>query len=498
MKYLKSLLIFAIIIFTIWITSAKSNCTPDRFQLKWESSITTNQVSEYIVSDNRWIKNSSNIYTYYTLWKDGERFDSVQWDKFFFSFEKEWEYILKAALSVDGCKYYLEKKLDVFYKSVFYIWYDLDEFKIWYETNFKNNAILFTKTLVPSNVFSEDEIKNQLLKKQNALKNSDIIIINDKETDTVFQILTKLQKSENMDFSNKEIFVINNTNKHFMKRILSKYIILIKNNNMYMVNEDHLLNLISDLSFGKNIVKDSLVELFPLWFQKTSGWMILSHIVDILISNGFPINLIGLFLTLTVATLIITIFRQVIWFSVSGTFSPLMFGLSIYVLWMQVSVIFFLIAFVATVLTRLITKKIYLLHSAKISLLTTLYFLTIVVVLGLDKIIWLNIVDFQMFNNVFAIFPIIFLILVTDKVFHDGFKMFSKWRLISLIEFLTVSVMVYFVISSVWIRSILLSYPEGIIIVWICIMIVWRFTWLQVLEYFRFMPILKWDWDEEE
>lgn len=498
MRIIKALLTSIILISIIWISSAQRYCDQNRFELKGDSSITTNQVSEYVINDTRWEKNSSDINTYYTLWKGAERFDSVQWDKFFFNFENEWEYLLKASLSVDGCKYNLEKKLDVFYKSVFYIWYDLEEFAIWYETNFKNNAILFTKALVSSSVFSEDEIAVKLLEKQSALKNSDIIVINDRETDTVFQILWRLSKSENMDFSDKEIFVINNTNKNFMKRILSKYIMLINNDNIYMINNDHLLNLISDLSFGKNIVEESLIEVFPLSFQKTSGWMALSYIVDILISNGFPINLIWLFLTLTVATLIITIFRQIIWFSVFGTFSPLLFGLSISVLWTQASIVFFLIAFIATVLTRLITKKFYLLHSAKISLLTTLYFLTIVIVLGLDKITWLDLVDFQIFNNVFAIFPIIFLILVTDKVFHDWFKMFSKGWLISLVEFIIVSVLVYFTISSIWIRSILLSYPELIIVVWISIMVVWRFTWLQVLEYFRFLPLLKWDWNEEE
>gem|GEM_PF-5300711 len=88
-----------------------------------------------------------------------------------------------------------------------------------------------------------------------------------------------------------------------------------------------------------------------------------------------------MFLTLSVAALIITIFRQVIGFSVFGTFSPLLFGLSISVLGTQATIIFFLIAFIATVLTRLITKKLYLLHSAKMSLLITLYFLTIVVFL---------------------------------------------------------------------------------------------------------------------
>jgi len=77
-----------------------------------------------------------------------------------------------------------------------------------------------------------------------------------------------------------------------MKRILSKYIMLIKNENIYMINNDHLLNLISEISFGKNIVNESLIELFPLSYQKTSNRLVLSYIIDTLIANGLPINLI--------------------------------------------------------------------------------------------------------------------------------------------------------------------------------------------------------------
>ncbi|HRX63501.1 MAG TPA: 7TM domain-containing protein [Candidatus Absconditabacterales bacterium] len=498
MKLLKSTLLILGISFIIGASSAQRYCDPDRVELKGDSSITTNQVSEYTINDTWGMKSSDELTAYYSLWKGSQRFESVQGDKFFFNFEDEGEYILKASLTVDNCRYNLEKKLDVFYKSVFYIGYDLEEFEIGYENNFKNNAILFNKALISNNVFSEDEIINKLLEQQNTLKNSDIIVINNKETDTVFQILGKLSKSENIDFSDKEIFVINNTNKHFMKRILSKYIMLINNDSIYMVNNDHLLNVISDLSFGKDIINESLIEIFPLSFQKTSRALILSYITDTLIANGLPINLMGLFLTLSVAALIITIFRQVIGFSVFGTFSPLLFGLSISVLGTQATIIFFLIAFIATVLTRLITKKLYLLHSAKMSLLITLYFLTIVVFLGLDKILGTNIVDLQIFNNVFSIFPVMFLILVTDKVFHEGFKMFSRGWLISLVEFIIVSIIVYAVISSVWIRSILLSYPEIIILIGIAIMVVGRFTGLQILEYFRFMPLLKGEGDEEE
>jgi hypothetical protein len=485
-------------VFFYWISYAQSYCDIDRFDIKWDNAITINQVSEYTIYDAFGIIKSTDIKASYSLWKGNQKMESAQWDKFFYNFETEWEYFLKSEFSIEWCKYDIEKKLDVFYKSIFYIWYDLDEFSIGYETNFKNNAILFNKAIISSNIFSEDEIKSKLVEQQSFLKNSNIIIVNNKETDTVFQTLSKLSKSEKLDLSNKDIFVINNTNKHFMKRILSKYVNLINNKNIYMVNDAHKLSLISELSFGKNIIDDSLIEFSPLAFQKPSRWLILSYIIDTLIANGLPINLIWLFLTLSVATLLITVFRQVIGFSVFGTFSPLLFGLSISVLWTKASVIFFLIAFIATVITRLITKRFYLLHSAKISLLITLYFLAIAVFLWLDKILNINMVDLNMFNNAFAIFPVLFLILVTDKVFHDWFKMFSKWRLISLVEFLVVSILVYFIISSIWIRAILLSYPEIILVVVFMIMIVWRFTWLQVLEYFRFMPLLKWEGDEEE
>ena len=495
----KTLLVILTFLSFISFWLAQESCDISEFEIKGESTITLNQVSEYKVSDSLERVKSSEINVNYSLRRNEQKMDSAQWDKFFYNFEKEWKYLLKADFSLDWCKYEIEKTIEVFYQSIIYIWQDLEEFKIGYETNFKNNSILFNKIIVPNNnIFAEDEIKTNLLDHQYIIKNSDIIIINNKDTDSIFQILSKLSNSENLNLQNKEIFVINNTNKHFMKRLLSKYSLTINNKNTYIVPNNQILGLLSDLSFGKDINKDSLVELMPLSFKNTSKWMILSYLVDTLIANDLPINLIWLLLTLTIATLVVTTFRQIIWISVFGTFTPLLFWLSILVLGTQVSIVFFIIAFIATILSRLITKRLYLLHSAKISLLIVTYFLTILVILWLDKIIGTNIIDLQIFNNSFAIFPIMFLILWTDKVFNEGFNFFSKWQLFALLEFIIISSIVYWIISSVWLRLVFLSYPELSIIVLILIILVWRFTWLQLLEYFRFMPLLKWDWEEEE
>jgi len=153
MKLIKSILLILWFSFFIWISSAQRYCDPNRLELKWESSITTNQVAEYTTNDTWWLENSNEFNTSYTLWKNGQKLESVQGDKFFFNFENEWEYLLKANLNLDGCKYNLEKKLDVFYKSVFYIWYDLEEFGIWYENNFKSKHLCFFN--LPIELFRE-------------------------------------------------------------------------------------------------------------------------------------------------------------------------------------------------------------------------------------------------------------------------------------------------------------------------------------------------------
>ncbi|MBU0626800.1 hypothetical protein KKG31_01435 [Patescibacteria group bacterium] len=130
-------------------------------------------------------------------------------------------------------------------------------------------------------------------------------------------------------------------------------------------------------------------------------------------------NLISLLLILCVSALLISVFRQIIGFSVFGIFSPLLFTVSIFVLDVKSVLFLFIIAFIATFLTRLFTKKLHLLHSAKVSLLIILYFFLSIMILGLDAAIGTNVVDISIFSNAFIIFPIMILILVTDKIFNE-------------------------------------------------------------------------------
>ena len=495
-KYIISTLLF---MFGLAFASAYDFCEniDERFAIRWNTNIIVQQIAEYHVVDTR---NQNEILdANFSIFNENKKINTSSWESFNFSSDAEWIYTLKSEVISEDCIYQVQTDITVYNWSIIYIWDNLDDFQLWYENNFKDHWIMFTKIISNNNVFLENELKEELVKQKVFIDNSSTIIINNKDLEYMFQILSKLDEDNEISLSNKTIFIVNNTNKHFVKRTLSKYSNILENENKYMINSSDLIALISNLSFDKDVLWEKLVEVFPLSFEWKSRWLFLSYFIDNLIANWVPINLIWLLITLTFSALVITAFRQIIGFSVFWTFSPLLFGLSIAVLGTKTSIVFFIIAIIATLITKLITKKLYLLNSAKLSLLLGIYFLTTILILGLDTVLNLNIVWYQIFSNTYVIFPILFLIFTTDKVFWEWYKIFSKQQVVSLLEFLIISIIVFLIINSVWLRLILLSYPEIIILLIIAIIVVWRFTWLQLLEYFRFSPILKdWEWNEEE
>lgn len=499
LKYLKFNILLISLLFLLWKSFGLDYCENigDRFIIKWNADIIIQQIAEYHVIDT-WNQNEV-LDANFDIFKDDKKISNSNWESFNFSSDAEWKYILKSEITMDNCIYQIQSDINVYNKSIVYIWDNLDDFQLWYEDNFKDHWILFTKIIRNNNVFLENELKEELIKQEVFINNADTILINNKDLEYIFQILSKLDESDELKLWNKTIFIVNNTNKHFIKRTLSKYSNILENENKYMINSSDLIALLSNLSFNKDVLWEKLIEVFPLSFEWKSRWLVLSYFIDNLIANWVPINLIWLLLTLTLATLVVTAFRQLIWFSVFGTFSPLLFGLSIAVLGIKTSILFFIIAIIATLLTRLITKRLYLLNSAKLSLLLGIYFLTTIIILGLDSKFELNLIWYQIFSNTYVIFPILFLIFATDKVFWEWYKIFSKQQIVSLLEFVIISVAVVLIINSVRLKLILLSYPEIIILLILAIIIIWRFTWLQLLEYFRFSPILKdEDWTEEE
>ncbi|HCB51122.1 TPA: hypothetical protein DEP21_00850 [Patescibacteria group bacterium] len=144
------------------------------------------------------------------------------------------------------------------------------------------------------------------------IKKSEKIIINTNNFDVLFQLLSRTNNLEELNLKQKEIYFITNTNKFFLKRMLAKYIKNIGVEKIYTIPKDEILNFLSTLSLNKITNQEVYITPFSLTFQETPKLLLISYLVDNLISNGFPIDLIGILLILAISALVVSIFRQVI------------------------------------------------------------------------------------------------------------------------------------------------------------------------------------------
>lgn len=477
-------------------------CENRTYDIKGLSDIKKGQTAEYsmVWAKDKYLWPISFNSIKFTLSKNNKVISKNNSDFFSFTPSELGKYTLQVeAIDNQNCYSKISKTITTHDKIILYIGKASEDLQVEFDDTFKKNNTLFKKIIIKEKkLFGEDELLWELAENSSYIKNSSIIIINISNFDSFFQLLWNINKTETLNLNKKDIYLITDLNKYFLKRIVAKYLNTVWIEKIYTVSDKDFFSVLSKLSFKKDLQNDPTITTFSLLFQEAPKYILISYLIDNLIYNWFPIDLIGILLVLCIATLVISIFRQVIWFSVFGIYSPLLFGLAMAILNIKLSLILLAIGILAKVLTHLLNKKIYLLFNTKLSVLVVLYFLLTIIVLGLDKILHTNIINLDIFNNGFIIFPIMFIIIVTDKVFNEGFKVFSLGWWISFGEFLIVSFSVYGLLNRWWMKHILLSYPESILIVLLLHIIIGRFTGLQLLEYFRFMPLIKKHFDSEE
>ena len=90
-----------------------------------------------------------------------------------------------------------------------------------------------------------------------------------------------------------------------------------------------------------------------------------------------------------------------------------------------------------------------------------------------------------------AIFPIIIMIIITEKFIEAQIEKGAKKATILTLETLAISIVTYFLVSWETFETLLLAYPELILLTFIINYFNGRFTGLRLLEYFRFRKIFQ-------
>lgn len=202
-------------------------------------------------------------------------------------------------------------------------------------------------------------------------------------------------------------------------------------------------------------------------------------------------------LSLTVVALLFNILKQVIGLDTFSMYYPILFSVIFTQMGINFTLFFICIAVISIVLVDWVTERyIQLLINAKKSFLISVYILFIFLFLGFDNLLGLNLIKYSIFDGPAAILAIFAILFMTER-FYEGSFSFSRSGYYQLLQYTVLVLLASVVLTFKNLQYLLISYPDIIFILVLLNLAIGRYTGLQVVEYFRFSPILR-NINEEE
>jgi hypothetical protein len=477
-------------------------CITNKYDIIWDFDTKVNTNLFYSIKDNSvWFEKADTDVTFYVRkWK--EQFKKVSSDKFDISFDEVWKLNLIARVEEKNtaCSYRIEKEINVYSKILTYI-SDKEELNLSFNKDFEKNHILFNKIMLEGKNSSsiQDAFISQITQNLYVFQESNIIVINSNNYLELLQAFEKISKIYNTNFPDKKIFIVTDSSFILSKKLLSSFISNL-NINLYTFAPYNLLNFLNYISLGKStsdIIGDKNYAINQISFTDNSNSIFfLTNFTNKLILAGFPISILGIIFSLALAVTVINFIRQFVWLSIFSLYYPLFFALSVYLFSFQMTLALFASSVLSQYFMRKMYRKVHFLLNAKLSLFFIMYLIIALILVWLLNAFWW--LDFANLKSNLVVFPFIVIPMLTYKIFSDERWFFSVWFMFYLLEFWFVSLMAYFALKSVFIQNLFLSYTELLILVFFVNFMIWKFTWLQFVEYVRFLPLIKRHFGEEE
>lgn len=347
-----------------------------------------------------------------------------------------------------------------------------------------------------SDALVEDFLVRKLVDKSQDVRGADVIIVWTSSLNVGFDVLSQFQQQllENeteVDFSQKAIVALNDKSFSTTSRIAQsafevlepEYILLIKSPALDSVirarSSDRVLQAVYDTG-----VENFLVGVHSERAVRDLGVTnFLSYSVNYLVNQGVDRESIILILLIPIVATIIVFTRQVIGLQTFGIYIPTLITLTIFSTGIKYGLFIFAVLFVSATLLRLVIKQFKLLYLPRMALvlsLTAFIILTLFVLGGLTN--RTGLIDL-------SIFPILILIILIEKFItvqiEKGFVKSLKPSMGTIL----VSIGCYFIVSWEALRTLIIAYPETILLTLIINILLGKWAGLRLSEYIRFRQV---------
>ncbi len=463
----------------------------DIYDITWAEQVKVWSTHEYYLASWSGLDFSGTVI--YTLRRDKKIVETIKdREKYLRYFTTPWEVTLEARITTNekNCEWIITRKIRVYDSVITYIGSERLGAETGIQEIFDKNNILYKSYINKTNIPTSEEGQDIW----SSIDQSDIFIIWNSDILGFFSDMVKLQKTKQVNLTKKKIYIISDFSRSLLSKVLASSISQIWATKVFLISEDQFYGLTTRISAWE---KDNLTLGQEISYEKSETVYSLSSFLGFLAYSGFSYQLLAFLLSITFVVLILNILKQMIGFNVFGIYYPILFAITITSLGIS-AFIFIVIAFLSILIVNTFSKKIHLLLHAKRSLLISLYIALFLFILGIDNFFELSLINYTIFDNPLIIFPLFITVILADKIFQEDINIFWKSWIMDIAQYGIITFVIYQLIEYRTLQYFLISYPDIIILVVLLNVLVGRYMWLQLFEYFRFSPLLRKLNEEEE
>lgn len=431
---------------------------------------------------------------------------SIRWELFFddrsvlssrdksisYVFDSYGNYVLRVVIQYEWCTRTIEQSIGVYEEIYSYVWPFIQDFNYGILTNIRQNNKLLHTYIPDIQIFSQPEkFWTNILNQQSIIDQSTALFFSTNQYALVFDSIHRLQTFW-LDFSAVPIFLIDDGNKTIITKFLVRFMKEYNIETIHIINSEEFIAMLLSLSVGKDPYSIDGLESFSVSIRDVSGYLSLGGVVDYLLFYWFPLDTLVILLSIVMAIVFIVFCKQVVWLSSFGVYYPIFFALSLHTIWLKTSFALLFLAILTKITIIFLIRKYTILATAKLGFQLFVYIVYIILWLVLYTMIFGSYgVEYTIFTNPMILVAIVTILLVWTKVWTLSSLKITKTQLWNLVWFIVLAVVSYFIINSSALHTFILLYPLVIVLWAIIIIVLWRYTWLQFVEYIRFWPLIR-------
>lgn len=414
-----------------------------------------------------------------------------RWDEFITSYtsslfdlerEEADEYRIKTLIQTNNwCTYVSQFKVSLYDRVIAVVWEPLDEVGLLSETvDSKSTKII---------QLLQDDLST--IQWQEYLQVATTILIDASALSIYLETL-----SDRNLVSIDRIYIISDLDLAAYRKLLATHSAVTAFNEIIVIERSAVWSFFTNLLLRpEEETQITRRQVFEPGSSPSSSRSIMWQVIEKLLTYGVSLQIIRFFLLIPLLALIMTILRQVVWFTTYSIWYPLIVAWCGMMIGWSETWLLLAAGWLSVLLVAWLTKTMYLLSGAKTALIWGLY--ALICLVWYYFVLEYDLAQLEMIDPSMLLY-VIMLLYVCMSIFRSPSLMLKGKRWIGIVQFIIVTYTVVFVFKSDAIFDLLLTFPDSIRIILLCIMIAWRFTWLQLTEYARFMPLISYLINEEE